>query len=88
MLEAGSIALKGKSKPAALFALVGDEELGQSADWQKLAGAHKKLIDACDAGHEADARQLMKTCLALAPGDMDQFYQNLLHARFSPVAAQ
>ncbi|MEM7463775.1 MAG: adenylate/guanylate cyclase domain-containing protein [Pseudomonadota bacterium] len=88
MLEAGSIALKGKSKPAALYALVGDEELGQTADWQELAGVHRKLLDACDTGNEAEARHLMKACLALAPFNMDQFYQNLLHTKFSPVAAQ
>ncbi|MDK1373298.1 MULTISPECIES: adenylate/guanylate cyclase domain-containing protein [unclassified Sinorhizobium] len=46
LLEAGMLALKGKSTRTKLFAVVGDEKLGASAEFAELRCLHLKLIDA------------------------------------------
>ncbi|MGI9402326.1 MAG: CHASE2 domain-containing protein, partial [Rhizobiaceae bacterium] len=88
MLEAGSIALKGKSKPELLFALVGDEELGQCTEWKQLSRVHAQLLDACNSGNQEQAHILKEKCLKIAPADMDDFYETLVRSRISEIAAQ
>ncbi len=54
-LEAGSIALKGKSARLPLFALVGDAAMAQSPAFLALAEAHKAAIAELEAGRDASA---------------------------------
>ena len=88
MLEAGSIALKGKSKPAALYALVGDETLGQTENWKDLVKAHNKFRAAINRGDTGEARKLMAKCISLAPDGMDQFYEIMISSVPTAVAAE
>ncbi|MBB4188089.1 CHASE2 domain-containing protein [Sinorhizobium terangae] len=46
LLEAGMLALKGKSSRTRLFAVVGDEKLGASAEFAELRCLHLKLVEA------------------------------------------
>ncbi|MDK1494420.1 adenylate/guanylate cyclase domain-containing protein [Sinorhizobium sp. 7-81] len=46
LLEAGALALKGKSTRSRLFAVVGDEKIGASAEFAELRCLHLKLVDA------------------------------------------
>ncbi|NRP73774.1 Adenylate cyclase 2 [Ensifer psoraleae] len=46
LLEAGALALKGKSTRSRLFAVVGDEKVGASAEFAELRCLHLKLVDA------------------------------------------
>jgi adenylate cyclase len=46
LLEAGALALKGKSMRTRLFAVVGDEKLGVTAEFVQLRAIHAQLIEA------------------------------------------
>jgi adenylate cyclase len=46
ILDAGSVALKGKSDMESVYILVGDETVAESADFQRLANAHTILLEA------------------------------------------
>ncbi|QRM56055.1 adenylate/guanylate cyclase domain-containing protein [Sinorhizobium sp. BG8] len=46
LLEAGALALKGKSTRTKVFAVVGDESLAQSAEFEELKGIHGRLVEA------------------------------------------
>lgn len=88
MLEAGSIPLKGKSRPLPLHALIGDEQLAATEDWQKLRRLHQELIAALKDGKEEFAGELKGMCLELAPKGLEPFYENLVGQGFTAVAAQ
>jgi adenylate cyclase len=74
VLEAGRVALKGKARPAALYALVGDESLGASAAFREFARLHERLIAAIDGGDAQAASVLVALCRRAAPVDLDAFY--------------
>lgn len=78
MLKAGSIALKGKSEPAPLHALIGDETLAATEEWQELLQAHEALLDAIAAGQTDQARSLAQRCRMLSPVPLESFYSRLL----------
>lgn len=78
LLEAGSIALKGKSRPAKLYALIGDESLAKSEAWRQLATNHERLIGLLGAAKTAPAKKQVALCLAAAPLDLSEFYERLL----------
>jgi adenylate cyclase len=73
-LEAGEILLKGKSQPSKLLALVGDEELAQSAEFAELARLHQSLLKYLDGSSEQDAAQLIAACRGLAPPALQGLY--------------
>ena len=62
-LEAGSIALKGKSKREPIHILVGDEELANTRGFQSLAVAHVEAVYALTEGRKANAA--IDRCLPL-----------------------
>jgi adenylate cyclase len=78
LLEAGSIALKGKSRPAKLFALIGDEGLAGTDGWRTLSTMHGELVADLDAGRHSDAEAKAARCTAAAPLDLREFYDRLL----------
>ncbi|MBB3144412.1 adenylate cyclase [Phyllobacterium trifolii] len=46
LLEAGALALKGKSMRTRLFAVVGDDKIGRTAEFVQLQAIHAQLIEA------------------------------------------
>ena len=75
LLEAGALALKGKTERVALFVLVGGEALAKTEAFRTLQAAHRKLIVALASG--VTATEQMSRCRALAsevePG-LPRFY--------------
>ncbi|WP_428686637.1 CHASE2 domain-containing protein [Roseibium sp.] len=89
MLEAGSISLKGKSEPAILYALVGDEELAGSGDWKELESRHKHLMSRRAEGACADEiDKLLDACLEIAPPALAVFYARLRRRGSSEVEVE
>jgi adenylate cyclase len=74
MLEAGTVSLKGKSRPTKVLALVGDAAMAESADFQALALAHGQLTDALAACDAAAATLALRACRAIAPAHLTTFY--------------
>ncbi|MCW5718508.1 MAG: adenylate/guanylate cyclase domain-containing protein [Bauldia sp.] len=62
-LEAGSIALKGKSRREAIHILVGDAELAATPGFQALQAAHAELLAAIRCGGDFDGA--IDRCVAL-----------------------
>ncbi len=50
VLEAGALALKGKSTRTRVYAVVGDEHMAASAEFSELQRIHEQLIGACVRG--------------------------------------
>jgi adenylate cyclase len=67
MLEVGEVPLKGKARPAKVFALLGDESFAKSPTFQDLARRHAVLIEAIAARSVANARAALERCRELAP---------------------
>jgi len=93
MLEAGSIALKGKSAPATLFALIGDETLAATAEWKQLAECHARFVaDRADPARAGDLSALTSACLAAAPpelaGKLSGFYERQAAAALVSAAEE
>jgi adenylate cyclase len=86
VLRGGSMPLKGKSKPATLYALIGDEKLAATPQWRALADLHARFIAAFDAGDAAGAREISARCIEVAPVDLSEFYSALI--RSMPAAAK
>ncbi|MFZ1816097.1 MAG: adenylate/guanylate cyclase domain-containing protein [Rhizobiaceae bacterium] len=78
MLEARAIALKGKSRPVKLFALIGDEKLGATPQWQELAARHETCMHALAAGNRRKAAEIAAQCRKMAPANLDEFYLKLI----------
>jgi adenylate cyclase len=73
-LEAGEIALKGKSEAVRLFALVGSEKLRISEGFRKLSRLHGDLMEALHNGEPKKAERLVIDCRSAAPGHLQPFY--------------
>ncbi|QFS96803.1 Adenylate cyclase 2 [Labrenzia sp. THAF191b] len=79
LLEAGSITLKGKAQPATLYALVGDETLACTNEWQALVRRHRELIEGRSrVASRAEIERLVNACLAVAPVDLSAFYDSFM----------
>jgi adenylate cyclase len=73
-LEAGRVPLKGKSQSVRLFALVGDEEMAESPEYQALAREHRSMLAAIEAGRQDEALERILACRALAGAPLADFY--------------
>ncbi len=73
-LEVGPIPLKGKKEPLILHALVGDEAMAESAQFQVWADAHRALIEAIARQNSAAANAALLNCRAVAGPASDHFY--------------
>jgi adenylate cyclase len=81
-LEAGSIALKGKSAREATFILVGDAALAASPGFKALEAAHIRAIDALCSGLGLDAA--IDTCCELVTFNdarLKRFYHRMRERR-------
>ena len=87
ILKGGSMALKGKSLPATLYALIGDEKLGQTAEWKQLHDLHGALLAARENGDLASARRLMGECQAVTSHNLSLFHGALLEAHEPDIPA-
>ena len=78
ILRGGAMPLKGKSKPAMLYALIGDEALAMTAQWKETEALHKDFLAAVEARDAALAKRKSLACLAAAPVDLSDFHAALL----------
>jgi adenylate cyclase len=79
LLEAGALALKGKSTRTRTFAVVGDEDLAASASFAALKHVHGRLIDALAAQSPA-AREILREAKSQSGGlsaDLAEFYRRI-----------
>jgi adenylate cyclase len=76
-LEAGQILLKGKSQPSKLLALVGSDELAQSAEFAELSRLHTSLLKHVEEGLPQDGAKLIAACRELAPPALQGLYDCL-----------
>ncbi|HVV92258.1 MAG TPA: adenylate/guanylate cyclase domain-containing protein [Hyphomicrobiales bacterium] len=77
LLPAGEIALKGKARPQALFALVGDETEAATPAFKAIAAAHAELMGALAAGRREAANAALERCRALGGEKLASLYDAL-----------
>jgi adenylate cyclase len=75
LLEAGEVALKGKSRPTKVYAIAGDETVAASPEFAEWSGLHHALLAAIAAGDAGRASTVLASCRDLA-GDMRDFYHH------------
>ncbi|MTI44947.1 adenylate/guanylate cyclase [Roseibium hamelinense] len=73
-LEAGEIALKGKSRPVKLFVLAGDETHANSPVFVELQNHHSKLVAAIEDADLIEAATHLASCRSSAPKKLAAFY--------------
>ncbi|MCB1650783.1 MAG: adenylate/guanylate cyclase domain-containing protein [Alphaproteobacteria bacterium] len=61
-LEMDLIAVKGKTEPVRVFALLGNEDAAQNPDFIKLEQEHNTMIEAYRAGNFESALDVLKEC--------------------------
>ncbi len=79
LLEAGALALKGKSSRTKLFAVAGDERLGMSAEFAELRAIHAQLVEALRS-RSASSRKIVRTAKLQAAGlaiGLPEFYRRI-----------
>lgn len=79
LLEAGALALKGKSTRTRTFAVVGDENVAKSAEFVELKHEHADLIEALQSRSPA-AREILRAAKRKAVGlsvDLAEFYRRI-----------
>jgi adenylate cyclase len=77
MLEAGEHRLKGKALPQKLFALVGDAQTANSAEFIELSEHHTELLAAIAAGRRDTATLAIAQCRALGGVLLASLYDRL-----------
>jgi adenylate cyclase len=65
-LELDRVIVKGKSEPVAIFGLLGDPAMGQSASFKELQNAHAAMLGAYRARRWREALERLGTCAGLA----------------------
>ncbi len=74
-LEAGEVALKGKSSAMKLFALFGDRKVAAEAGFRKLGAEHGRLLAALRAGDQSESLEALLNCRVLGGQQTAQFYE-------------
>lgn len=74
-LDAGSLPLKGKSKPIPVHALVGNADHARTGEFKELSLACSNLAQAGSNGRKRQAAR--RTCLDLAPRELRTFIERL-----------
>jgi adenylate cyclase len=64
-LELDLIIVMGKTKPATIFAVLGDPAMAAEAGFQQLRQRHGRLLEAYRGRRWAEAREHLEACLAL-----------------------
>jgi adenylate cyclase len=91
LLEAGALALKGKSGRTSVFAVVGDERVASSAEFAELQAVHAQLVHALQL-RPANSRKIVNAAKLKAAAVMDglqEFYAKISRRpnHFSPEPA-
>ncbi|PST22491.1 adenylate/guanylate cyclase domain-containing protein [Mesorhizobium plurifarium] len=79
LLEAGALALKGKSSRTSVYAVVGDEHMAASAEFSELQRIHEQLIGTMRS-RSRPSRQLINAAKLKAPalcGGLSDFYRRI-----------
>lgn len=79
VLEAGALALKGKSTRTRVYAVVGDEHMAASAEFSELQRIHEQLIGAMRS-RSRPRRELVNAAKLKAPalcGGLSDFYRRI-----------
>ncbi len=79
ILKGGKMPLKGKSQPATLYALVGDETMAASTPFKAFLASHNAFLSALESG-ATDAVQLSQQCRDISPVDIGAFHDALIEA--------
>lgn len=91
LLEVDEVYLKGKAKPVRLYALYGDETVGQSAPFADLLVQHGAMMTAIRQGDGSSAHALALRCKAMAEphfaGLYEVFAKKALEIRSGEAAA-
>jgi adenylate cyclase len=74
MLELDLIKVKGKTRPVRVFALIGDERIGETAAFAALKTAHDGMLAAYRTRQWAEARRALDSCRAEAPDSLRALY--------------
>ncbi len=80
-LELDTITLKGKSAPQSIYALLGDENVSSSQDFQALKIAHDELIVALQSNAWAKAKSALGRCEDIdmaAYGPIRDYFRNVM----------
>jgi adenylate cyclase len=77
VLEAGELLMKGKSRPVKLYALVGDEQVAATAEFQDLARLHERLMRSIAEHNHAEAARALALCRGAAGEALTKFYDRL-----------
>ena len=75
-LELDLIRVKGKNRPARIYALVGDEGVAANPAFTVLKTCHDALLRAYRARDWSEAQRLSQACRAVAPDLMHGYYQH------------
>jgi adenylate cyclase len=91
LLEAGALALKGKSGRTSVFAVVGDERVASSPEFTELQAVHAQLVQALHL-RAANSRKILNTAKLKGAAVMDglqEFYAKITRRpnHFSPEPA-
>jgi adenylate cyclase len=77
VLEAGELLMKGKSRPVKLFALIGDEDVAATAEFQDLARVHGRLMQTIADRQFAAAADTLALCRTASGASLTKFYDRL-----------
>ena len=91
LLEAGALALKGKSGRTSIFAVVGDQRVAASAEFAELQAVHAQLVQALHV-RPANSRKIVNAAKVKGAAVMDglqEFYAKISRRpnHFSPEPA-
>ncbi len=82
ILKGGKMPLKGKSQPATLYALIGDEQMAATQQFQALLAAHDAFLEALATG-KGDPELLSARCLEISQVDLSAFHAALMESTTS-----
>jgi len=85
-LEIDRVLLKNKTRPTAVYALVGDESYARSASFEALAQQHDQMLAAYRAGKFAAAAAKAAAAARQAPTDVKGLYEVYYKERFAELA--
>jgi adenylate cyclase len=86
-LEIDRVLLKNKTRPTAVYTLVGDEDYARSAAFETLAQKHDEMLLAYRAGKFDAAVRQAAIAGALAPNETKGLYDLYYKERFEELAA-
>lgn len=74
MLEIDVIRVKGKTRPVAIYALVGEEDAATAPGFVSLKAGHDAMLAAYRGRNWQEAREWLRACIAQAPDSLAGVY--------------